>query len=116
MTLFAAACGLPAIWLSVLAHYRRRKLEQALRRDGCAAAAVAFPELDGIRLALLGMHNVDGGTVLYGHASGMMLAGSRRPPGRNWISRCGYGCAMAAGGGTPRARPPAAGARKTTAT
>jgi NAD(P)-dependent dehydrogenase (short-subunit alcohol dehydrogenase family) len=71
----------PGPWLSVLAHYRRRKLEQALRCDGCAAAAVAFPELDGIRLALLGMHNVDGGTVLYGHASGMTLAGSRRPPG-----------------------------------
>jgi hypothetical protein len=72
---------LPGPWLSVFAHYRRRKPEQALRRDGCAAAAVAFPELDGIRLTLLGMHNVDGGTVLCGHASGMTLAGPRRPPG-----------------------------------
>jgi hypothetical protein len=72
---------LPGPWLSVLAHYRRRRPEQAQGRDGCAAAAVAFPELDGIRLALLGLHNFDGSTVLYGHASGMTLAGPRRPPG-----------------------------------
>jgi hypothetical protein len=38
---------LPGPWLSMLAHYRRRKPEQALGRDGCAAAAVALPELDG---------------------------------------------------------------------
>ena len=72
---------LPGPWLSVLAHYRRRKPQQALARDGCAAAAGAFPELDGIRLALLGLHNVDGSTVMYGHASGMTLAGPSWPPG-----------------------------------
>jgi Sigma-70, region 4 len=72
---------LPGPWLSMLAHYRRRTPEQALARDGYAAAAVAFPELDGIRLALLGLHNVDGSTVVYGHASGMTPAGPRRPPG-----------------------------------
>jgi hypothetical protein len=72
---------LPGPWLSVLAHYRRRKPEQALGRDGCAAMAVAFPELDGIRLALLGLHNSDGRTVLYGHASGRTPPGPRRPPG-----------------------------------
>ena len=72
---------LPGPWLSVLAHYSRRNPEQALGRGGCAAAAVAFPELDGIRLAILGLHNFDGRTVLYGHASGMTLAGPRRPPG-----------------------------------
>ena len=72
---------LPGSWLSMLAHYRRRKPEQAQGCDGCAAAAVAFPELEGIRLALLGLHNFDGSTVLYGHASGMTLAGPRRSPG-----------------------------------
>jgi len=72
---------LPGPWLSMLAHYRRKKPEQALGRDGCAAAAVAFPELDGIRLALLGLHNSDGRTVLYGHASGMTPPGPHRPPG-----------------------------------
>jgi hypothetical protein len=72
---------LPGPWLSVLAHYRRRKPEQALGCDGCAAAAVAFPELNGIRLALLGLHNFDGRTVLYGQASGITPAGPHRPPG-----------------------------------
>ena len=42
---------LPGPWLSMLAHYRRRQPDQALGRDGCAAAAVALPDLDGIRLA-----------------------------------------------------------------
>ena len=72
---------LPGPWLSMLAHYRRRKPEQALARDGYAATAVAFPELDGTRLALLGLHNFDGSTVLYGHASGTTVTGPRRPPG-----------------------------------
>jgi hypothetical protein len=64
------ARDLPEPWLSMLAHYRRRKPEKALGRDGCAAAAVAFPELDGIRLSILGLNNADDGTVLYAHASG----------------------------------------------
>jgi hypothetical protein len=72
---------LPRPWLSMLAHYRRRTPEQALGRDGCAAAAVALPDLDGIRLALLGLHNADGSTVLYGHASGMTPPGPGGPPG-----------------------------------
>ena len=72
---------LPGPWLSMLAHYRRRKPQQALACDGCAAAAGAFPELDGIRLALHGLHNADGSTVMYGHASGMTPAGPRWPPG-----------------------------------
>jgi hypothetical protein len=87
---------LPGPWLSMLAHYRRRKPEQALGRDGCAAAAVALPELDGIRLALLGLHNFDGSTVLYGHASGMTPGGPHRPldvesdfPLRIWVRDSG---------------------------
>ena len=72
---------LPESWLSMLTHYRRRKPDEALASDGCAAAAVAFPELDAVRLALLGLHNFDGSTVLYGHASGMTPGGPHRPPG-----------------------------------
>jgi hypothetical protein len=86
---------LPGPWLSMLAHYRRRQPEQALGRDGCAAAAVALPELDGIRLAILGLHNLDGRTVLYGHASGMTPGGLDGPPDaesdfplRIWIRDC----------------------------
>ena len=71
---------LPGPWLSMLAHYHRRQPDQAPGRDGCAAAAVALPDLDGIRLALLGLHNADGSTVLYGHASGMTPPGSHGPP------------------------------------
>ena len=73
---------LPGPWLSMLAHYHRRTPDQALGRDGCAAAAAALPELDGIRLAILGLHNADGRTVLYGHASGMTPPGPRRAAGR----------------------------------
>jgi len=72
---------LPEPWLSMLAHYRRRQPAQALGDDGCAAAAVALPELDGIRLSVLGMHNFDGSTVLYGHASGVTPPGPGGPPG-----------------------------------
>ena len=71
---------LPGPWLSMLAHYHRRQPDQALGRDGCAAAAAALPELDGIRLAILGLHNADGRTVLYGHASGMTPPGPGGPP------------------------------------
>ncbi len=72
---------LPGPWLSMLAHYRHRNGGQDEARDGCAAMAVAFPELDGIVLTLLGLHNVDGSTLLYGDASGMALAWPHRPPG-----------------------------------
>ena len=65
----------------MLAHYRRRTPDQALGRDGRGGAAVAFPELDKISLALLGLHNYDGSTVLYGHASGMTPPEPSRPPG-----------------------------------
>jgi hypothetical protein len=65
----------------MLAHYRRRKPEQALGLDGCAATAVALPELDGIRLSVLGLHSFDGGTVWYGHASGVTPPGPGGLPG-----------------------------------
>jgi hypothetical protein len=75
------AAELPGPWLSVLAHYRHRDPGPDDGRDGCAALAVAFPELDGIGLTLLGLHNADGSTVLYADASGMALAWPQRPPG-----------------------------------
>jgi hypothetical protein len=71
---------LPGPWLSMLAHYHRRAPERAPGRDGCAAVAVAFPELDGITLAILGLHNFDDSTVLYAHASGMTSGGPGGPP------------------------------------
>jgi hypothetical protein len=86
------ARGLPEPWLSVLAHYHRRKPERALGRDGCAVEAVAFPELDGIRLAILGLHNSVDTTFLHVHAGGMTLDGHDGPqstepdfPLRIWV-------------------------------
>ncbi len=48
-------------------------------RDGCAAAAVAFPEPDGIRLAIPGLHTCLGDTVLQMHPSGPMCHVSHGP-------------------------------------
>jgi hypothetical protein len=64
------ARDLPEPWLSLLAWYRRSTARTAAERDGCAVAAAVLPELDGIRLAILGLHNCQDSTVLHMHASG----------------------------------------------
>ena len=64
------ARDLPEPWLDMLAHSHRSKTRAAPAGDGCAAAVVAFPDLDGIRLAILGLHTCLGDTVLHVHASG----------------------------------------------
>jgi len=68
----APAPDLPAPWLSMLTHYHRRKPGAAPAGDGFAAVAVALPELDGIRLVLLGVHNYDGGTWMDALALGRL--------------------------------------------
>jgi hypothetical protein len=73
------ARDLPEPWLSMLAHYQRRKTGAALARDGCAPAAAVLAELDGITLAILGLHNCAGRTVLHIHASGPMCDVSYAP-------------------------------------
>ena len=71
----APAPDLPEPWLSMLTHYHRRKPETAPAGDGFAGVAAALPELEGIRLVLLGLHNCDGGTwmdaLALGQAPGM---------------------------------------------
>src|SRR5215472_14529323 len=64
------AAVLPEAWLSLLAHYQRRKPEPAPMRDGYAPLAVALPELDGIRLALLGLLHAEESSSLYVLARG----------------------------------------------
>jgi hypothetical protein len=64
------ARGLPGPWLSMLAYYRRGQARTAPAADGGAAAAVALPDLNGITLAILGLHNCLGRTVVHMHASG----------------------------------------------
>jgi hypothetical protein len=71
------ARDLPAPWRSMLAHHHRRKTGTA--RDGSAAMAVTLPELDGISLAILGLHNCQGRTILHLHASGPMCPASCWP-------------------------------------
>ena len=73
------AHDLPEPWLSMLAHYQRSKTRAAPARDGCAAAAAVFADLDGITLAILGLHNCQGRTVMHMHASGPMCQLSGHP-------------------------------------
>jgi hypothetical protein len=68
----APAPDLPEPWLGVLTHYHRRKPETAPAGDGFAAVAVALPELEGIRLVLLGLHSCDGGTWMNALALGQL--------------------------------------------
>jgi len=64
------ARDLPEPWLSVLTQYRQGETGRAPARDGCAAAAAVLPELDGIQLTILGLHNCRDSSVLHMHASG----------------------------------------------
>ncbi|HYB46959.1 MAG TPA: hypothetical protein VED20_06300, partial [Streptosporangiaceae bacterium] len=68
----APALDLPEPWLSLLAHYHRRKPDTAPPQDGFAAVAAALPELDGVGLVLLGLHTSDGGTWMNALAFGQM--------------------------------------------
>jgi len=62
---------LPAPWLSLLTHYHRRKPDTVLPGSGIAGAAVLLPDIDGVRLAVLGLHNGSDGSNVYVHASGL---------------------------------------------
>ncbi len=73
------ARDLPEPWLSVLAHDHRGQARTAPAADGGAAAAVALPDLDQITLAILGLHNCLGRTVVHMHASGPMNQVSYSP-------------------------------------
>ena len=64
------ARDLPDPWLSVLTQYHHRETGAAPVRDGCAAAAVVLPELDGIQLTILGLHNCADSSILHMHATG----------------------------------------------
>jgi hypothetical protein len=75
------APDLPEPWLSVLSHYHRRKPDIAPARDGFAAMAAALPELDGIRLVLLGLHNCDGSTWVNALALGQLSGPQHGPLG-----------------------------------
>jgi len=77
----APADDLPEPWLSLLTYYQRRKPDTAQVRDGFAAVTAALPELDGVRLALVGLHNTQGTTVLHVLARGLRLEERLGPHG-----------------------------------
>ena len=77
------AHDLPEPWLSLLAHYQRRKPDLAPMRDGYAAAVADLPELDGIRLALLGLQHTGGSSSLRVLARGRMPVTPARSLGVN---------------------------------
>jgi hypothetical protein len=79
----APADHLPEPWLSLLAYYQRRKPDTTQVRDGFAAVTAALPELDGIRLVLVGLHNTEGTTVLHVLARGVRREERRGPHGIN---------------------------------
>jgi hypothetical protein len=62
---------LPEPWLSLLTGYHRRRRDSTPPTEGCASLAVTLPELDGVRLSILGLHNGDDGTVIHVHAAGL---------------------------------------------
>jgi hypothetical protein len=80
----APAPDLPEPWLSLLSHYLRRRPGSAPAQDGFAAVAAALPELDGLRLVLLGLHHCDGETWLNALAFGQL---PRSQPGPLRVER-----------------------------
>jgi hypothetical protein len=77
----APAAELPEPWLSLLSHYHRRKPGTAPAGDGFAAVATALPELDGVRLVLLGLHNCGGGSWVNALALGQLPGQQHGPLG-----------------------------------
>jgi hypothetical protein len=70
---------LPDPWLSLLTHYHRRKPEAVLPGSGITGAAVMLPELDGLTLAILGLHNGSDGSILHVQVTGPMPDGPELP-------------------------------------
>jgi len=64
---------LPEPWFSLLAQYLRRKRDTVPAHDGFATVTAVLPELDGIRLVLLGVHNSSGRSWLHAQAAGRVL-------------------------------------------
>jgi len=67
------AADLPERWLSMLTRYHRRNPRPAPAPGSWAATAAELPELDGARVAVLGLHQHEHGTVLHLHAGGVTM-------------------------------------------
>jgi len=75
------ALKLPEPWLSLLAHYQRRKPDPPPVHEGYAGLAADLPEIDGIRLALLGLHHTGEGSSLHVLARGLIPESKPGPLG-----------------------------------
>jgi len=67
------AADLPDRWLSMLTRYHRRQPYVTPASGSWAATAAELPELDGVRLAVLGLHQAQCGTILHLHAGGVTM-------------------------------------------
>ena len=67
------AAGLPERWLSMLTRCHHRNPQPAPAPGSWAATAAELPELDGARLAVLGLHQAERGTILHLHAGGVTM-------------------------------------------
>jgi len=67
------AADLPERWLSMLTRYHRRNPQPAPAPGSWAATAVELPELDGARVAVLGLHHGERGTILHLHAGDVTM-------------------------------------------
>ena len=86
----------------MLTRYHRRQPRAAPPVGGWAATAAELPELDGARVAVLGLHHGEDGTILHVQASGVTPEDDWRITGEPSPCRpCGYATAAAAG--TPHA-------------
>jgi hypothetical protein len=64
---------LPERWLSTLTHDHRRKPEVTPAPGSWAATAAELPDVDGVRLAVLGLHQTERGTIVHLHAGGITM-------------------------------------------
>ena len=64
---------LPDRWLSMLTRYHRRAPQPVPAPGSWSATAAELPELDGARVAVLGLHHSERGTILHLHAGGVTM-------------------------------------------
>ena len=67
------AADLPERWLSMLIRYHRRTPQPVPAPGSWSAMAAELPELDGARVAVLGLHHSERGTILNLHAGGVTM-------------------------------------------